>query len=219
VNRLIVLTTPNMERSIMATDTDIPISFLRQCFDIDAEAGMARWRFRPDMPPWWNTRYAGSVVGTPDGQSYLCVMLAFSGRKRLLKVHRIIWALAHDRWPPEDYEVDHRNGVHDDNRISNLREATDGQNQHNRKVNANNKSGYPGVSWNKQSGKWVAQIAVDGRHIHRGYFDDDEEAFMAVCDAKAKLHPFQPEFRDMTMQQAAVEARAWFRRRAWREIV
>lgn len=48
-------------------------------------------------------------------------------------------------WPKD--QLDHINGVRDDNRIENLREVTSQQNNFNRKPNSNSTSNYKGVSW------------------------------------------------------------------------
>ena len=84
--------------------------------------------------------------------------------------------------------IDHINGDKLDNRIENLRAATVGQNQHNRKTNANNTSGYKGVSWNKGCNKWLSQIKLEGKRIHLGYFDNLEEAAEVVRKAREELH-------------------------------
>jgi hypothetical protein len=147
----------------------------------------------------------------------LQVHVTFDSRRRQIKAHRIVFALTHGHWPRD--QVDHMHGVEAGNGVGNLREATNGQNQHNQRTRQDNTSGYPNVSWHKQTGKWQTQIRVAGSKHYLGLFDDPREAYAAVCDAKAKLHPFQPVQRDMTEEQAEAEAYAWFQRRAWREIV
>ena len=47
--------------------------------------------------------------------------------------HRLIWLYHYGEWPKEC--IDHINGIKDDNRIENLREATKQQNNFNRKSN------------------------------------------------------------------------------------
>ena len=59
--------------------------------------------------------------------------------------------------------------------IGNLREATHGEQQQNKKTYRNNTSGFPGVSPHKQSGKWRSEIRVAGRHIVNGFFDTRPE--------------------------------------------
>lgn len=82
--------------------------------------------------------------------------------------------------------TDHKDCDKTNNRRSNLREATREQNQMNRKINSNNKSGYKGVYWNKVMQKWEAVIRVDGKQIHLGYYDYAEQAHLYYCIAAIK---------------------------------
>ena len=78
--------------------------------------------------------------------------------------------------------IDHinRNGL--DNRKKNLRICTRSTNRLNSKIRKDNKSGFRGVCWYKQTKKWVAHIAQP--RITIGYFDDVIEAAKAY-DKKA----------------------------------
>ena len=104
--------------------------------------------------------------------------------------HRIAWFFHHGNWPADG--IDHINGIRDDNRISNLREATSAENHQNRCKRRDNSSGYLGVSREKSQGKYRAQIRVNGKQINLGYFADKEDAKQAYLDAKANLHQFNP---------------------------
>ncbi len=53
---------------------------------------------------------------------------------------------------------------------------------------ANNTSGYKGVSLFGRDSKWKAQIQVDGKKRHLGYFDDKIEAAKAYDRAALELH-------------------------------
>jgi hypothetical protein len=117
----------------MADDTLIPIEYLRECFDCDFATGFLTWKHRPrehfvTKRGWsiFNVKYAGKLAGTLHVKGYLVVRLTFNGREFLLGVHRVVFALAHGRWPM--YGVDHRNGVRSANNLNNLREATNAQN-------------------------------------------------------------------------------------------
>lgn len=79
--------------------------------------------------------------------------------------------------------TDHVNGDGLDNRRSNLRRATHGQNMANKVRYRNNTSGFKGVS-RRQNGRWFAQIQCQGNHRHLGYFATAEEAARAY-DAAA----------------------------------
>ena len=103
-----------------------------------------------------------------------------SGRPLLM--HRQIMGLECDK------QVDHINHNGLDNRKSNLRIATCSQNQHNRRLQINNKSGYKGVSWTKHKNKWRANIRLNGKDIHLGYYENLIDAALAYDDAAKKYH-------------------------------
>ncbi|MGM0836007.1 MAG: HNH endonuclease [Bacillota bacterium] len=77
---------------------------------------------------------------------------------------------------PEGLCVDHINGNKFDNRRSNLRLATRTENIRNSGPKVNNKSGYKGVSFRKDTGKWKAQIRAFGKKVNLGQFDNKHDA-------------------------------------------
>lgn len=102
------------------------------------------------------------------------------------KAHRLAHLYMTGEWPID--EVDHINGVTDDNRWCNLREAKHCENSRNRKLNKNNKSGYKGVHWLKKQQKWRAVITFEQRKIHLGCYDDPKIAYEAYCEAAKEYH-------------------------------
>lgn len=78
-------------------------------------------------------------------------------------------------------QVDHINGNTLDNRKANLRACTHAQNQWNQKPRSGRK--YKGVTYKKETGKWVAQISK--LRISLGSYETPEAAAMAY-DAKAR---------------------------------
>lgn len=78
---------------------------------------------------------------------------------------------------------DHINGNGLDNRRENLRLATSAQNNMNKSKQTNNHSGYKGVVFHKQSGKWRARIYVDGKQKSLGLFATPELAHRAYYQA------------------------------------
>lgn len=101
----------------------------------------------------------------------------------MCKAHQIIFLLHNKKWPTQ---VDHINGIRDDNRIENLREVTSKQNNWNRK--SINPNGTKGVHWHKQIGRWVASITINRKNIHLGSFVDFESASNKARQAREKLH-------------------------------
>lgn len=90
---------------------------------------------------YWKTRVAncrsvGDRAGGYNGKGYLVVMLNDKG----YQVHRILYQIYNNVVLDEYIQIDHINGIKDDNRKENLRIVTNSQNQCNKKVQKNNKS-------------------------------------------------------------------------------
>lgn len=154
---------------------DLTVDLLNHLFEYDKETGNLIWKIQQ------RGIRKGSIAGTIKSHGYLCVGINYKS----YRAHRLIF-LMHKGYLPKT--IDHINGDKLDNRIENLRAATVGQNQHNRKTNANNTSGYKGVSWNKGCNKWLSQIKLEGKRIHLGYFDNLEEAAEVLRKAREELH-------------------------------
>lgn len=107
-------------------------------------------------------------------------------------MYRLIWE--HVYGPiPDGQEIDHINGVRDDNRIANLRLVTRSQNLQNmHSAKGNSKSGVKGVCWDARGCRWSAYINHLGRKFHLGLFPTIEEAQAAYAGAAALLHTHNP---------------------------
>lgn len=157
----------------------------RAAVTYDPATGVFRWAAR-----FGKRGIPGAVAGTTDWNGYRVVTI--NGKRH--KAHRLAFLVVNGDWPPE--AVDHINGDRADNRWSNLRPASPAENQQNRRLQRNNKSGLVGVSWNSRAAKWRAGIRVNGRSLNLGNFDDKHQAHKAHIAAKASLHPFQPTPRE-----------------------
>ena len=126
---------------------------------------------------------AGSVAGRPHKSSgYIRVEIAGKG----MSAHRVAWFLHYGSWPKD--QVDHINQNKTDNRIENLREATNGQNRAN--TRSSSKHGLKGVSfkpWLKDR-PWEARITSDKKVMSLGCYATKEEAHQAYCEAAKRLH-------------------------------
>lgn len=121
--------------------------------------------------------YEGETVGSLDNRGYLKFSFTFEGNKIHVRAHQFIYYIA----TGEAVNcIDHINGVKNDNKISNLRSVTNQQNQFNRIVK--------GYSWDKKTNKWKSTISVDGKGIHLGMFEIEEDAQNAYLQAKEKYH-------------------------------
>lgn len=99
--------------------------------------------------------------------------------------HRVIWLYIHGKMPNE---VDHINGVRDDNRLSNLREADSSSNKANRGIRPDNRSGLKWVGFHPQSGKWRARVRKNGAVADGGLHATPELAHQAALVLATKLH-------------------------------
>lgn len=124
----------------------------------------------------------GAVAGSTHYDGYK--RISIDGK--LYQSHRLAWLYTHGTWPAD--MVDHINGVAGDNRLTNLREATQIQNMANVGKPSNNTSGYKGVSWHKRDKKWRAQINHQDKQKHLGHFTTPEEAHAAYCAAASALY-------------------------------
>lgn len=161
--------------------------YLKECFSYDPDSGILTWRVRPlehfknsHRMNNWNSRYSGKKAGWASGHGCLSVRI---NRKRY-GAHRIIWKLETGSWPAA--EIDHINGNPSDNRMSNLREVTRQENLRNASLRCDNSSGVTGVHWYAASRKWMAQIRVDRKNIHLGYFAYKPNAIAARKAAEIK---------------------------------
>lgn len=78
--------------------------------------------------------------------------------------------------PPKDMVVDHINGDKHDNRKCNLRIVTQSENNMNKCMQSNNKSGTVGVYYDKSAQKWRASIVIKGNKIDLGRFVNKQDA-------------------------------------------
>lgn len=125
---------------------------------------------------------AGDVAGTVLSTGYVSIIV----KGKAYKAHRIAWLIMFGVNP--DCDIDHVNRNRSDNRACNLRLATRSQNAINSSVSSSNSSGFKGVSFNKASGKWVANMVIDGKQKQLCKSESKEDAINAYKVASLKIH-------------------------------
>lgn len=154
---------------------EMPIARLRELFIYEPDTGYVRRRIdRPNST-------AGTIVGTKFSTGHLNV----SVDGIILGVHRIAWALFHNKNP--EFQIDHINGDGSDNMICNLRLATSAQNNRNRRVSSRSRTGVKNVFWVTKSANWRVAIGHKGNY-HITHFNDFKRACMAADYMRAWLH-------------------------------
>lgn len=146
---------------------------LKALLDYDPATGTFRWRNasgRHGRIP------AGSVAGNINIVSgYRLIGIGGSGKT--FRASNLAWLWMTGEWPSKD--VDHVNQSKSDDRFGNLRLATAQQNKQNSPKYRNNKSGFKGVHFAKDRGRYRAQVSVDGKCRVFGSFATAEEAALA----------------------------------------
>ena len=118
---------------------------------------------------------------------YYVVNLCSHNKAKQHKIHRLV-AEAFITNLDDKPIVDHVDGVKTNNVVSNLRWATYSENGMNQKAQQTAKSSkYKGVSFVKQSNKWLACIMIDKKKNHLGYFSKETEAAQRYNEEAIKL--------------------------------
>ena len=122
---------------------------------------------------WWS----------PDTKSFYAARNSVKNGKRIqIKMHRELMEA------PDGLDVDHIHHATLNNCRTQLRLAGRDQNIHNSRMKSSNSSGYRGVNWSSEHGKWRARIHINGNRKHLGYFDDPKTASEVYETAAREAH-------------------------------
>lgn len=160
---------------------DLPsVAYLRECLAYAPDTGVLTWKERPrehfassSSYRCFLARWTGKPAGALSKKGYLLV--GINGTRYL--IHRVAWAIHYGVWPGDN--IDHINGVKDDNRAANLRDVDHATNGLGLVRSRANTSGFTGVTWHRQVGKWKAQIVFKGKNHHLGLYADIDNAIAA----------------------------------------
>lgn len=154
----------------------INADYVRSILRYDPETGLIHWLTTG------TGRKPSLIAGSRQASGYWVTGI----KNRIYKNHQLALLLATGRWP--EHDVDHINGVKEDNRLCNLREVDHQINTQNRlKAHSNNVSGLLGAHKRKQ--RFIARILVNGTPHYLGTYQTAEEAHEAYINAKRSLHP------------------------------
>jgi len=159
--------------------TSLTCERLREVLDYRADTGVFVWKV------------ANGRRGKPGQRAGFCAgnYLKITVDKATYLAHRLAWLYVHGSWPAAGY-IDHRNGDGRDNRIANLRDASNGQNMQNQvRAHKNSRSQLLGAHSNR-AGSYVAMIRKNGKVYHLGCYDSAEDAHHRYLAAKQELHEF-----------------------------
>ena len=144
--------------------------YLHQLFEY--REGKLYWKIQRT-----NKTKAGMLVGSFAEYNTVCL------NQKKIGVHRIVFMMFHGYMP--DF-IDHIDGNRLNNKIENLRPATNIQNQQNAKLSVKNTSGYKNVCWAKSHNKWKISLLINKKFVVIGYTNNLELAGLIAKEARIK---------------------------------
>lgn len=157
------------------TTKNISQKRLKEVLFYDPETGIWRW-----LVGKARRVKEGMIAGSLGDNGYRLIGIDY----RLYRANRLAWLYMEGYFP--EYDVDHENRIRDDDRWSNLRDATRQCNNRNRRMLKNNTSGITGVAWHKRDQKWGSKISVGGKQINLCYSKVKTDAVIVRWEAEKK---------------------------------
>lgn len=162
---------------------DLTQSVLHEFLDYNPKTGELTWKKKYTRKVVVGQR-AGSI-STKNRHR----VLRFMGE--LYAEHRVAWFHYYGKWP--DGHIDHVNHNEQDNRIENLRDVTQAENNRNTSKRKDNSTGHVGVWLNKLNSKkkFMAELYLSGKRVHYSSHYTLEEAIAARKSAE-QIYGFHP---------------------------
>lgn len=150
---------------------------VRELLDYDPKTGIFIWKVNKS-----GRARAGDVAGCKNKRGY--IQIKIDGKD--YRANRLAWFYTYGYW--SENQIDHENRIKDDNRLCNLREVSNQCNLRNTSNFSHNSSGVKGIGWHSRDKKWQAYIAVDGKLIHLGLFENFDDAVHARYEKEVELN-------------------------------
>ena len=115
---------------------------------------------------------------------------------KTLGIHRLV-AITFLENPLNKPKVDHINNIRSDNRVENLRFATNAENGANSLMSCKNTSGYKGVRFNELSNKWYVAFNYKPG-VRSKYYEEFDELEDAIVARVEKMIEFYGDFVNYT---------------------
>lgn len=135
------------------------------------------------------------LKGSIHEEGYPLTLLKVGGEQKIVRNHRMV-AKAFIPNPHGYPEVNHLNGIRDDNRVQNLEWCTSKQNSLHaveEMKNFGEHTGKPrGISFHKKMDKWMAYITYRKQIYYLGYHDLKTDAYKAYFEKFVELRGFEP---------------------------
>ena len=152
----------------------IPPDEIREYLSYDKDTGVFTWIKSPATGV-----HIGQEAGTLNNEGYL--RIAF--KRNLYSAHRLAWWFVYGKLPKQ--EIDHINGLKNDNRIINLRDVSRRANNSNFEIHRQGK--LVGCYYVPHIKKWAACIKINRKKIHLGCFNTEQEAQARYLEKFKKL--------------------------------
>jgi hypothetical protein len=147
---------------------------LKQMLKYDAETGQFTWLVKS------GPLSAGAIAGTPHN-GYLRIQVD----GKCYRAHRLAFFYVNGSMPID--EIDHINGIKNDNRWVNLRTTNHQTNMQNQS-RAHSSNGCKTLGVSMQGAKYRARVRVNGKNKNLGMFNSPDAAHLAYVFAKREFH-------------------------------
>lgn len=139
-------------------------SRLKEILHYDPETGIFTRKIR-----CCNGRF-GVIRTSPSPSGYYRIMI----NSIRYYAHKLAWLYIYGELPTGN--LDHINRIRTDNRISNLRIASNSQNCMNCTIYSSNTSGQKGVNFSKKHNTWIVRCRVNNIRYYLGCYKNKEDA-------------------------------------------